>query len=113
MAGITQVSNDENLDGIVRDRQQHALARATSETDDASGITRMEWEKRATAEGIEPAFMAKVEVLNAAIREIGMGRYQYELFFTAGRFCFLFTLYSILNCVLQFAFHFLGRGKIC
>jgi hypothetical protein len=34
--------------------------------------------------GIKPAFLAKVDVLNEAIREIGMGRFQYELFFTAG-----------------------------
>ena len=34
--------------------------------------------------GIKPAFLAKVDVLNEAIKEIGMGRFQYELFFTAG-----------------------------
>jgi hypothetical protein len=35
---------------------------------------------RAQKEGIKPAFLAKVEVLNRALAEIGMGRYQYELF---------------------------------
>lgn len=35
---------------------------------------------RAQREGIKPAFLAKVEVLNNALSEIGMGRYQYELF---------------------------------
>lgn len=35
--------------------------------------------------GIKPAFLAKVDILNEAIREIGMGRFQYELFFTAGK----------------------------
>jgi len=35
-------------------------------------------------EGINPAFMAKVTVLNKAMNELGMGRYQWELFFTSG-----------------------------
>ena len=39
---------------------------------------------KAAGEGIKPAFMAKVHVLNEAIKEIGMGRFQYELFITAG-----------------------------
>jgi hypothetical protein len=38
----------------------------------------------AKKEGIKPAFLAKVNVLNAALHEIGMGRYQWELFVTAG-----------------------------
>ena len=38
----------------------------------------------AKAEGINPAFMAKVAVLNKAMNELGMGRYQWELFFTSG-----------------------------
>ncbi|TXT09236.1 hypothetical protein VHUM_02710 [Vanrija humicola] len=38
----------------------------------------------AKREGIKPAFLAKVDLLNKAIAEIGMGRYQYELFFSAG-----------------------------
>ncbi len=38
----------------------------------------------AQREGIKPAFYAKVNVLNEAIHEIGMGRYQWELFITAG-----------------------------
>ena len=41
-------------------------------------------EARAKREGIKPAFLAKVEVLNEAIKDIGMGRFQYELFVTAG-----------------------------
>ncbi len=44
------------------------------------------WEARAKREGIKPAFLAKVEVLNEAIRDIGLGRFQYELFITAGMF---------------------------
>ncbi|ORX35168.1 major facilitator superfamily domain-containing protein [Kockovaella imperatae] len=40
--------------------------------------------KLAHGQGIKPAVMAKVQVLNEAIKEIGMGRFQYELFFTAG-----------------------------
>jgi hypothetical protein len=38
----------------------------------------------AKAEGINPAFMAKVAVLNKSMNELGMGRYQWELFFTSG-----------------------------
>lgn len=38
----------------------------------------------AKREGINPAFMAKVVVLNRAMAELGMGRYQWELFFTSG-----------------------------
>ena len=32
----------------------------------------------AKREGIQPAFYAKVRVLNAALAELGMGRYQWE-----------------------------------
>ncbi|KAJ7444567.1 MFS general substrate transporter [Mycena galericulata] len=39
---------------------------------------------RAHLEGIKPIFLAKVKVLNDAIAECGLGRYQYELFFSAG-----------------------------
>lgn len=38
----------------------------------------------AQEEGIDPAFYAKVQVLNRALSEIGMGRYQWELFFSGG-----------------------------
>jgi hypothetical protein len=38
----------------------------------------------AKAEGINPAFMAKVALLNRSMNELGMGRYQWELFFTSG-----------------------------
>ncbi len=46
---------------------------------------------KAAGEGIKPAFMAKVHVLNEAIKEIGMGRFQYELFCTAGKYTPLST----------------------
>ncbi|KAJ7176818.1 MFS general substrate transporter [Mycena filopes] len=39
---------------------------------------------RAHLEGIKPIFLAKVKVLNEAIAECGMGRYQWELFLSAG-----------------------------
>lgn len=38
----------------------------------------------AEREGLNPAFYAKVLVLNAAIADTGMGRYQWELFFSSG-----------------------------
>ncbi|KAJ6551168.1 MFS general substrate transporter [Mycena capillaripes] len=40
--------------------------------------------ERAHREGIKPIFLAKVKVLNEAIAECGLGRYQWELFFSAG-----------------------------
>lgn len=52
------------------------------ETDTASALAAQR--AQAEAEGIRPAFYAKVGVLNKAIAEIGMGRYQWELFITAG-----------------------------
>ncbi|KAF8201364.1 major facilitator superfamily domain-containing protein [Mycena galopus ATCC 62051] len=39
---------------------------------------------KAHEEGIKPIFLAKVRVLNGAIAECGLGRYQWELFFSAG-----------------------------
>lgn len=53
-----------------------------TETDSASAIAEMR--ELARASGTRPAFYAKVNVLNRAISEIGMGRYQWELFVTAG-----------------------------
>ncbi|KAM0746089.1 MFS general substrate transporter [Meredithblackwellia eburnea MCA 4105] len=41
-------------------------------------------ELEAQSEGITPIFLAKVNVINNAISECGMGRYQYLLFFSAG-----------------------------
>lgn len=38
----------------------------------------------AQQEGLKPAFLAKANILNNAIADIGMGRYQYELFFSGG-----------------------------
>lgn len=38
----------------------------------------------AAREGIQPVFYAKVLVLNKAMSELGMGRYQWELFVSSG-----------------------------
>lgn len=55
------------------------------EKDDAENqVDPLDKHAQAAREGVKPAFLAKVEVLNDAIQEIGMGRYQVELFFTAG-----------------------------
>jgi hypothetical protein len=35
-------------------------------------------------EGLKPAFLAKANILNKVIQDIGFGRYQYELFFSGG-----------------------------
>ena len=53
---------------------------------DAEKLSFTSDESRAREAGVEPAFLAKVNVLNNAIKEIGMGRFQYELFITAGEF---------------------------
>jgi hypothetical protein len=88
MAAITEVPRHETLDRTshVGAREEHdgPIDGEGSTSDSNSEFTKAEWVTRAAVEGMEPAFMAKVEVLNAAIKEIGMGRYQYELFFTAG-----------------------------
>ncbi|CAK5284790.1 unnamed protein product [Mycena citricolor] len=53
----------------------------TAHGDDVSVEALLE---KAKQEGIKPIFLAKVKVLNDAISECGLGRHQYELFFTAG-----------------------------
>jgi hypothetical protein len=73
--------------------------------DDSSSIE--EQIKLAKAEGIKPAFMAKVGVLNDAISDIGMGRYQYELFITAGTSTLHYTLLLPSSTLLGFGF---GHG---
>lgn len=55
-----------------------------------SQIDPMDKFAQAKAEGVKPAFLAKVSVLNQAIAEIGMGRFQWELFFTAGECLVIF-----------------------
>lgn len=34
--------------------------------------------------GVDPAYRQKSEILNGALTQIGMGRYQWQLFFLAG-----------------------------
>jgi hypothetical protein len=38
----------------------------------------------AAIDGVDPIYAAKARVLNAAIQETGMGRYQWQLFFVIG-----------------------------
>lgn len=38
----------------------------------------------AQQEGLKPTFVAKCNIINKALADIGMGRYQYELFFAGG-----------------------------
>jgi hypothetical protein len=40
--------------------------------------------EEAVIDGVDPIYAAKARVLNAAIQEIGMGRYQWQLFFVIG-----------------------------
>ena len=41
-------------------------------------------ESRAAAEGIDAVFLAKVQVINRGLADCGFGRYQWQLFFSAG-----------------------------
>lgn len=72
----TVESGDKHL---ARDLPINTDAESATVLDDSS-----EYMALAKAEGINPAFMAKVVVLNKAMNELGMGRYQWELFFTSG-----------------------------
>lgn len=67
---------DKNL---ARDLPLNTDSESATVLDDTS-----EYMMNAKREGINPAFMAKVVVLNKAMAELGMGRYQWELFFTSG-----------------------------
>ncbi|KAJ7182862.1 MFS general substrate transporter [Mycena crocata] len=65
-------SNEKSTENVVIDMKTG---------DDSSVQALMD---RAQQEGIKPIFLAKVKVLNDAIAECGMGRYQWELFLSAG-----------------------------
>lgn len=73
---LTVVSGEKNLP---QDLPNNNDSESATASDDIS-----EYVALAKAEGINPAFMAKVAVLNSAMNELGMGRYQWELFFTSG-----------------------------
>ncbi|ORX38077.1 MFS general substrate transporter [Kockovaella imperatae] len=62
--------------------QENAAAKGARDV--RRDLTYDEAKEIAREEGMRPAFYAKVNVLNDAIFEIGMGRYQLELFITAG-----------------------------
>lgn len=64
---------------LARDLPLNTDTESATVLDDTS-----EYMLNAKREGINPAFMAKVVVLNRAMAELGMGRYQWELFFTSG-----------------------------
>ena len=64
-------------------KEQHIAVPPIGESDSESQI---DYYAVAKEQGVPPAFLAKSEVLNNAIREIGFGRFQIELFFTAGAY---------------------------
>jgi hypothetical protein len=49
-----------------------------------SGDTYSINKNEAAIDGVDPIYAAKARVLNAAIQEIGMGKYQWQLFFVIG-----------------------------
>lgn len=68
------------------DFDKHTLAGEACEVEKGppSSLYDQQLEAEAIREGIRPVFLAKVRVLNKAIADLGMGRYQWELFVSAG-----------------------------
>lgn len=69
----------------------------------------------ARSEGVKPAFVAKVGVLSQAIAECGMGRYQWDLFITAGKYdgpflLFLTSSWLCADCVRPITANLAGFG---
>jgi hypothetical protein len=83
-------SDEKRSDGempVVESGEKHLAQDLPINTDSESATVMddtSEYMAMAKHEGINPAFMAKVTVLNKAMNELGMGRYQWELFFTSG-----------------------------
>lgn len=83
-------SDEKTADGempVVESGEKHLASDLPINTDTESNTVMddtSEYMALAKHEGINPAFMAKVTVLNKAMNELGMGRYQWELFFTSG-----------------------------
>jgi hypothetical protein len=83
-------SDEKRSDGempVVESGEKHLAQDLPINTDSESATVMddtSEYMALAKHEGINPAFMAKVTVLNKAMNELGMGRYQWELFFTSG-----------------------------
>ncbi|KAJ7267209.1 major facilitator superfamily domain-containing protein [Mycena rebaudengoi] len=69
----------------IHSQDDHTVEKVLNEkTADDSSSSVQQLIDKAHAEGIKPIFLAKVKVLNDSILECGMGRYQWELFFSAG-----------------------------
>lgn len=60
-----------------KDHPHDALSQGEAYTIDAD-------KEVSVIDGVDPIYAAKARVLNAAIQEIGMGRYQWQLFFVIG-----------------------------
>jgi hypothetical protein len=68
--------NDEQPDAPTRAKDQHGLP---DEKDIVLGV-----DEDQAIDGVDPVYAAKARVLNRAIMDIGMGRYQWQLFFCIG-----------------------------
>lgn len=75
---ISTMSDDHKTD-----LQEKPTSLVPRQQDDTESL-RSEMYTQAKREGVKPAFLAKVHLINEAIAETGMGRYQWELFFTSG-----------------------------
>lgn len=72
-------------DAAAIDEEKKNTRRLRSDSNDSENhIAYADHFANAKEAGVKPAFLAKCELVNNAIKEIGMGRFQYELFFTAG-----------------------------
>lgn len=66
------------------EKDKTELGLKPNSVEDVDSETLYSTESIARREGVKPAFVAKVAVLSQAIAECGMGRYQWDLFITAG-----------------------------
>jgi len=74
--GEKQAKENELVDGRYRIVDNSRWATGTV---DVSGV-----DEDAAIDGVDPVYAAKARVLNRAIQDIGMGRYQWGLFFVVG-----------------------------
>ena len=78
-------AHEPTVDAAAIDEEKKNTRRLRSDSNDSENqIAYADHFASAKEAGVKPAFLAKCDIVNNTIREIGMGRFQYELFFTAG-----------------------------
>ena len=71
---MTEKGDDKSLPSPIHPTDHETL----------SGDTYSINKDEAAIDGVDPIYAAKARVLNVAVQEIGMGRYQWQLFFVIG-----------------------------